>query len=130
MAGIFSVNRNVNDRPDFVARLPARADLVHKFFVADANDLPVDFGANASTRNFFDGFNRAIVALVGVGLAQRICYRVRRISFDVRGQVQKFFLVEVQIFAVHGVDLEAAFGERAGFVHDDRLNFRERLQKI
>ena len=54
---VFSINSHVNNRSRFSTGNPLCADFRHKFFVANADDLPVNLGFDTAPGNFLDSLN-------------------------------------------------------------------------
>ena len=114
---IGAVHRHMHDGSRLVTSVPGHAEPLHELRVADADDVPVDAGAHALSRDLLHVLDGAAIGLAGVGAAQRRRDGMRGIALDVRGEMQELLFRDRL-----GMDrrhLEHAFRERARLVKDD-----------
>ncbi len=129
MTGICSVNRGVDDRPLDLAFVDVgNVVFVHQARVAGENLFPINDGADAAAGELFHLFNAAVVKLFAVRVLDRHRDRMRRVGFRISGVFQQLSLTDmIRMHCGHG---EGAFGQRAGFIEDDRLDLSQRFKVV
>ena len=107
MAGVFTVDRHVDNGAYVVALYVLYVKRVHKFIVASCNSVAVNQSLNALPADFFYVRDTAAVNLFAVSCLQALAYRVRAGAL---GQRRIFYERCVVIWAVmNAIDLEDTF---------------------
>ena len=128
MAGVLSVQGDMNDGTDLVAGNGRDAQLGHELVVAGGDGVAVHLGGDAVAGDFLDVVDTAPVQLGPVGFLQALADGVRGGAFGQGSVLNELGFVDGVVVDAH--DLKDALGQGAGLIKDHIIGLGERLQIV